>query len=85
MNYSLVQNFSHRLIHTFKILRISLFASGTSFTQYILREGPCSIFLIVPEVDLKTASVTIWSRRMGSGRWPPLRKVKVSNVEKVED
>ena len=54
-------------------------------TQYILREGPCSIFFIVPEDDLKIASVTICSSLRGSLVWPAILREEVSKVEKPED
>jgi len=67
------------------IFLISLLLMGTSLTQYIFKVGPWSIFLIVPEVDLKTERVTIWSSRIGSGMWPAFFKEKVSKVEKPDD
>jgi hypothetical protein len=56
--------------------------------QKILRVGACSIFLMVPEEDLKTASVTIWSSLICStGYKRPwfIRKEKLSKVEKPDD
>ena len=55
--YSVVHICSHLLIQSFSICLISLLAIGTSFIQYILNVGACSIFLTVPDVDLNTANV----------------------------
>lgn len=60
-----------------------LLASGTSLIQYILSEGPWSIFFIVPEVDLKTASVTNYSSLSGS--WGCYLSEYESNVENPDD
>lgn len=81
----MVHTDSHCLVHSFNIYLISLLAKGTSFTQYILSDGPCSIFFIVPELDLNILRVTIWSSLSGSDVSLPSFNEKVSKVEKPED
>lgn len=85
MYWSVVQNCSHLLIHSFNIYLISLFAMGISFMQYILREGACSIFLTVPEVLLNTAKVIMCSSLRLSMFTGSAFREYVSNVEKAED
>ena len=53
--------------------------------QKILKEAACSIFLTVPDEDLKTASVIIWSSLMFSELDDRAFIVFVSKVEKAED
>jgi len=59
MNWSDMQIVSQVAIHSFMIYLDSRLTNGTSFTQKIVKLGPWSIFLIVPEVDLYTDSVII--------------------------
>ena len=43
---------SHVAIHSLIICLDSRLTRGTSLTQKMVRLGPCSIFLIVPDDDL---------------------------------
>jgi len=52
-------NSVHRPIHSLIIRRDSRLAKGTSLIQYILSDGPCNIFLMVPDWLLYTDSVII--------------------------
>jgi len=82
-----MQMVSQVAIHSLMICLDSRLTNGTSFTQKIVRLGPWSIFLIVPEVDLYTESVIIWSILIGSllacGSWDLIENV--SRAEKSED
>lgn len=64
-NTSGVQTCSHMNSHSLRIYLVSLVWIGTSLTAQIFKDGPCNIFLIVPEVDLQTDSVIIQSIRSG--------------------
>ena len=57
-------------IQSISIYLTYTFAIGTSFTAYIFKVGACSIFFIVPDVDLNTPRVIIESRRKSCQRCP---------------
>jgi hypothetical protein len=80
-----MQIVSHVAIHSLIICLDSLLTSGTSFTQKIVKLGPWSIFLIVPEVDLYTERVIIWSILIGSLCVFWTRKEKESKALKSDD
>lgn len=82
-----MQIVSQVAIHSLMIYLDSRFTKGTSLTQKIVKLGPWSIFLIVPEVDLYTERVIIWSILIGSlwalGIWD--LNENVSSAEKSDD
>lgn len=76
---------SHLLIQSFSIYLISLVAIGTSLRQNIFKVGAWSIFLTVPDVDLKTANVIICSNLILSLFTERAFMEYVSNVENADD